>query len=248
MHSTGMQPQKNFPIFPPKAPQVSSPNPIRVALTDDHKLFRKGMIALLEDAEGMQVLFEAGNGIELLQKLAQGQLPDVILLDITMPEMDGIAALQRIRSEYPSVKVVMLTMNQDDAMILHLIELGANGYLLKESDPDEVEMAIRSVIETGFYFNDRVSRAMLSKIVKGDKFKPVFSGMIQLTDREVEILDQVCRGLTNPEIGDKLFISARTVEGHRKNIMEKMGVRNSAGMIIYAIKKGWVDLDGIDAH
>ena len=206
------------------------------------------MTALLEDAEGMQVLFEAGNGIELLQKLSEGQLPDVILLDITMPEMDGISALQRIRSEYPSVKVVMLTMNQDDAMILHLIELGANGYLLKESDPDEVEMAIRSVMETGFYFNDRVSRAMLSKIVKGDKFKPAFSGMIQLTDREVEILDQVCRGLTNPEIGDKLFISARTVEGHRKNIMEKMGVRNSAGMIIYAIKKGWVDLDGIDAH
>ncbi|MBK9447893.1 MAG: response regulator transcription factor [Bacteroidetes bacterium] len=240
-----MLPQRIFPIFPPKVPQVSSPNPIKVALTDDHKLFRKGMIALLEDAEGMQVLFEAGNGIELLQKLSEGNLPDVILLDITMPEMDGIAALQRIRSEFPTVKVVMLTMNQDDAMILHLIELGANGYLLKESDPDEVEMAIRAVMETGFYFNDRVSRAMLSKIVKGDKFKPVFAGLVQLTDREVEILDHVCRGLTNPEIGDKLFISARTVEGHRQNIMEKMGVRNTAGMIIYAIKKGWVALDEI---
>ncbi|HEX2900461.1 MAG TPA: response regulator transcription factor, partial [Bacteroidia bacterium] len=163
----------------------------------------------------------------------------------SMPEMDGITALQRIRSEYPAIKVVMLTMNQDDAMILHLVEAGANGYLLKESDPDEVEMAIKAAAETGFYFNDRVSRAMLSKIVKGDKFKPVFSGMIQLTDREVEVLGLVCRGLTNPEIGDKLFISARTVEGHRKNIMEKMGVRNTAGMIIYAIKKGWVDLSEV---
>lgn len=220
-------------------------SPIQVALVDDHTLFRKGLKALLEDSEDLAVLFEAGNGHELLAQLSDGLLPQVILLDISMPEMDGITALQRIRSEYPAIKVVMLTMNQDDAMILHLVEAGANGYLLKESDPDEVEMAIKAAAETGFYFNDRVSRAMLSKIVKGDKFKPVFSGIIQLTDREVEVLGHVCRGLTNPEIGDKLFVSARTVEGHRKNIMEKMGVRNTAGMIIYAIKKGWVDLSEV---
>jgi DNA-binding NarL/FixJ family response regulator len=224
---------------------MAESSPIQVALVDDHTLFRKGLKALLEDSEDLAVLFEAGNGQELLAQLSDGLLPQVILLDISMPEMDGITALQRIRSEYPAIKVVMLTMNQDDAMILHLVEAGANGYLLKESDPDEVEMAIKAAAETGFYFNDRVSRAMLSKIVKGDKFKPVFSGMIQLTDREVEVLGHVCRGLTNPEIGDKLFISARTVEGHRKNIMEKMGVRNTAGMIIYAIKKGWVDLSEV---
>ena len=206
------------------------------------------MIALLDDSEGMQVLFEAGNGLELLQKLSEGPVPQVILLDISMPEMDGIEALTRIRQEYPAIKVIMLTMNQDDAMILHVMELGANGYLLKEADPDEVEMAIRSVVETGFYFNERVSRALLTKIVKGDKFKPVFSGMIQLTDREMEVLDLVCHGFTNPEIGEKLFISARTVEGHRKNVMEKMGVRNTAGMIVYAIKKGWVDVAGIEVE
>jgi DNA-binding NarL/FixJ family response regulator len=224
---------------------VSTSPLIHVALVDDHKLFRKGMIALLNDSEGMQVLFEAGNGIELLQKLSEGQQPQVILMDVTMPEMDGIAALQRIRQDHPAIKVLMLTMNQDDAMILHLMELGANGYLLKETDPDEVEVAIRSVVEAGFYFNELVSRTLLSKIVQGDKFKPVFSGMIQLTDREMEVLDLVCRGLTNPEIGEKLFISARTVEGHRKNTMEKMGVRNTAGMIVYAIKKGWVDLNTV---
>lgn len=219
--------------------------PILVALADDHNLFRKGMVALLEDSSEFSVLLEAGNGQELLGKLATGPRPDVILLDITMPEMDGIEALKRIRQDYTAIKVLMLTMNQDDAMILHLMELGANGYLLKETDPDEVEVAIRSVVETGFYFNELVSRTLLTKIVKGDKFKPTFSGLVQLTDREVEVLHMVCRGLTNPEIGDKLFISARTVEGHRKNIMEKMGVRNTAGMIVYAIKKGWVDLEGI---
>ncbi len=227
---------------------LTTPDPkstIQVALADDHKLFRKGMIALLEDVEDLAVNFEANNGLELLQHLADGAKPDVILLDISMPEMDGIEALKRIRLDHPAIKVIMLTMNQDDAMILHLMELGANGYLLKESDPDEVEMAIHAVVESGFYFNERVSRALLTKIVKGDKFKPTFSGLVQLTEREVETLDLVCRGLTNPEIGAKLFISPRTVEGHRKNIMEKMGVRNTAGMIVYAIKKGWVDLDGI---
>jgi DNA-binding NarL/FixJ family response regulator len=224
---------------------MSATSTISIALVDDHKLFRKGLIALLEDVEGMEVLFEAGNGVELLQQLATGARPQVIVLDLSMPEMDGTTALVQVRNLYPEVKVLMLSMNQDDAMILHTIELGANGYLLKEADPEEVEMAIRSVVETGFYFNERVSRALLSKVVKGDKFKPVFTGMIQLTDREMEVLELVCKELTNPEIGEKLFISTRTVEGHRKNIMEKMGVRNTAGMIVYAIKKGWVDLEHV---
>lgn len=219
---------------------------IRVALVDDHTLFRRGMHSLLHGSDGIEVLFEAGNGLELFELITQVGLPDLVLLDISMPGMDGIEALAKLRSEFPTVKVIMLSMNQDDAMILHLMELGANGYLLKEADPDEVEMAIHSVLERGFYFNERVSRALLSKLVKGEKFQPVFSGMVQLSDREVEVLDLVCHGLTNPEIGERLFISPRTVEGHRKNIMEKMGVRNSAGMVVYAIKKGWVDLDRID--
>lgn len=218
---------------------------IEIGLADDHKLFRKGMIALLEDIEDLSVMLEASNGLELLDLLAQGPMPQVILLDISMPELDGIEALKRIKADFPSVKVIMLTMNQDDAMILHVMELGANGYLLKESDPDEVETAIRSVVEAGFYFNERVSRALLTKLVKGERFKPVFKDMVQLTDRELEVLQMVCQGLTNPEIGEKLFISARTVEGHRKNIMEKMGVRNTAAMIVYAVKKGWVDWESV---
>lgn len=220
--------------------------PIPTALVDDHILFRKGLMALLQDSPDILILFEASNGKELLERLRVGASPQVVLLDISMPEMDGIEALRWLRVEFPDIRVIMLTMNQDDAMILFLMELGASGYLLKDSELEEVEAAIKSVAETGFYFNDRVSRAMLSRIAKSEQFKPVMNGLVQLTDREIEVLDQVCRGFTNPEIAEKLFISQRTVEGHRKNIMEKMGVRNGAGMIVYAIKRNWVDLSDID--
>jgi DNA-binding NarL/FixJ family response regulator len=155
---------------------------IRIAIADDHRLFRSGMIALLEDSEGLEIAFEAENGRVLLEKLGQGPLPDVVLLDVTMPEMDGIEALNEIRLHFPSVKVLMLTMNQDNKVILRVMEAGANGYLLKESDIEEVELAIHAVVEAGFYFNDRVSRAMLTKLVLVDKFKPVFTGVVQLTE------------------------------------------------------------------
>lgn len=219
--------------------------PLQIAIVDDHALFRKGLARLLADGPEFEVLFEAENGAALMDRLATGPFPDVILLDISMPVMDGITALKAIRQAKLEAKVLMLTMNQDDAMILHVMELGANGYLLKESGPEEVEMAIRSVMENGFYFTERTSRAMLRKLVAGEKLKPTFAGMIALSDREMEVLELVCRGRTNPEIADQLFLSPRTVEGHRKNMMEKMGVHNTAGLIVYAIKKGWVDLDDI---
>lgn len=215
---------------------------IQIAIADDHALFRSGLNALLSQFEGLAVVAEAANGKELLQKISENPAIDIVLLDISMPEMDGIEALKAIKQNYPAVKVIMLTMIQDDAMILHFMTLGANSYLLKECEPQELEWAIRSVMQSGFYFNERVSTVMLNKIVKGDRFKPQFKGNVSLTDREFEVLECVCKGLTNPEIGDKLFISPRTVEGHRKNIMEKMGVTNTAGMVVYAIKKGWVDV------
>ena len=213
---------------------------ISLNICDDHKLFRKGMTALLNDGDVAEVIQEAGSGEELMDQLKFSR-PDVILLDLNMPGMGGENTLKSIRTQYPEQKVIIITMNDDDSLILHLMEMGANGYLLKESEPEEVENAISSVMENGFYFSDRVSRLMLTKLVKGDKFQPQLKKNEELSDREMEVLELVCREMTNTEIGEKLFISPRTVEGHRKKIMEKLGVRNTVGMVIYAIKKGWVD-------
>lgn len=222
---------------------VSSTASIRIAIVDDHRLFRKGLAALLADMPGLSVVLEAGHGAELLTSL-QEVPADVVMLDISMPVMDGIATLQHLRSQHPQLKVIMLSMNEDDAMIIHLMGLGANGYLLKEAQPEEVETAIRTVMTSGYFLNDRVSRAMLTRIARPEKIKPVQFGT-DISDREMEVLMLVCHGLTTQEIGEKLFISPRTVEGHRKNMMEKLGIHNTASLVIFAIKQGWIDPDDI---
>ena len=213
---------------------------ITIALIDDHKIVRKGLAALLNEGDIVEILFEADSGEELLQKLPFQQ-PQVLLLDYSMPGMDGAETLKRVRKDWPEIKVLMLSMHSDDTLILHLMELGANGYLLKETDPDEIETAIQSAHETGFYFNDNVSRIMLQKVVKGDNFKPKFKNHDQLSEREIEVLKLIAQEYTTTEIGEKLFISPRTVEGHRKKIQEKMGVRNTVGMVIYALRNGIID-------
>lgn len=212
---------------------------ITVGLIDDHAIVRKGLIALLNDGDVAEVILEAGSGEELMDKL-KFQRPQVLLLDYSMPGMDGEQALKLVKKDYPEIKVLILSMNNDEQLTLHLIEQGANGYLLKESGPDEVELAIRSAFESGFYFNDRVSRIMLQRVVRKDSFQPQIAHGTELSERELEVLELICAELTTAEIGEKLFISPRTVEGHRKKIQEKMGVRNTAGMVVYALKKGLV--------
>lgn len=215
-------------------------NPIKIALVDDHTMFRKGLRALLEESDEMQVVLEAGNGQEFLDALAEAAV-DLVLLDLDMPVMDGMKTLEVVKADHPDLKVIILSMHQDEPMILHLMRSGAHGYLIKESEPEEVELAIHSVMESGFYFNDKVSRIMLAGLVKKQVVKPRLRGGVELTRREMEVLREVCLGLTNAEIADKLFLSPRTVEGHRKNILEKTGARNTAAMVIYAIKQGWID-------
>jgi DNA-binding NarL/FixJ family response regulator len=215
---------------------------IKIALVDDHTMFRKGLKGLLEDNEDMQVSLEAANGQDFLEQLADAEV-DLVLLDLDMPVLDGIETLARLKTDHPDLKVIILSMHQDEPMILHLMKSGAHGYLIKESEPEEVELAIRSVMESGFYFNDNVSRIMLAGLVKKQVVKPKLRGGVELTRREMEVLREVALGLTNAEIADKLFLSPRTVEGHRKNILEKTGTRNTAAMIIFAIKQDWINPD-----
>jgi len=207
---------------------------IRYAIVDDHKIFRQGLRYALADDHKLKLVGEAENGMALMQ-LIEKQKPDVVLLDIKMPEMDGFAATKIIRSGHPGIKILMLTTFDEENFILHLLELGINGFLLKNAEPDEIKKAIHHVFENDYYFNDLVSKAMLKTITHNNSDKLKFKAA-RLNDRETEILRLICQELTTTEIAAKIFLSPRTVEGIRTELLEKTGVRNTAGLVVYALK------------
>jgi DNA-binding NarL/FixJ family response regulator len=213
---------------------------IRIAVVDDHSLFRKGMISILEQISDFEVVMEATNGLEFLHKLPNIPV-DVVLMDLQMPQLDGTKATEIIREKFPHIKVIILSMHDEDKYILHLMEIGANGYLLKDNDPEEVEKAIRKVVETDIYFSDFVSKVMLRKMTrKNQQENKIFNYKTDLSEREKEVLKHICEGLTTTEIGDILSLSPRTVEGHRLRMIEKLGVKNTAGLVAFAIKNSLV--------
>lgn len=195
---------------------------------------------MLQDIPNMEVAFHAGNGQELLDHLAK-QPVDLILLDLEMPVMDGLTAMPLIRKQYPDTKVLIISMHQDDQFISHLMELGANGYLLKDAEFEELEIALEAVKHTGFYFNDQVSKAMLSRLVQKQQLVPSFQVQEHLTERERDVLELICRELTTAEIADRIHLSPRTIEGYRNRLLDKTGARNTAGLVVYAARQGWLD-------
>ncbi|MCG8320197.1 MAG: response regulator transcription factor [Cytophagales bacterium] len=214
---------------------------IRVMIADDHRLFRTGLVAVLKEMKGIKVINEAENGKELLAKLIH-ERPDVILMDIKMPEMDGIEATENVIAKYPDIKVIMLTMHDDEQFITHMVDLGAHGYLLKNSDVRELELAINKVMKQGYYFNDKVSEVLLTNLIgKKSKLMAKKKHELSFSKREHEVLQLICEGFTNSEIAEKLFLSTRTVEGYRYKLCDKVGVKNTAGLVRFAIKNGLVD-------
>lgn len=216
--------------------------PIKVAIADDHKIFRSGVINTLMPYHNINVMFEADDGEHLLQIMQESQ-PDVILMDLKMPKMDGIQATIVIKEKYPSVKIIILTMYEDDNFIVHLVENGANAYLLKNSEPEEIYEAICTTFEKGFYFNENVNLALLKKVLNKNKqhFKPAFTNEIQLTERELEVLKLICNECTTQEISEKIFLSPRTVEGLRQKLLEKLNVKNTVGLVLYAFRSGLIE-------
>ena len=209
---------------------------IKIALVDDHKLFRMGIRALLEDDPKLEVLYDVGSAEAFFEKLAEAVRPDLVLMDLEMPGMDGIEATEKLKAAYPDIRVIALTMHENDQFIARLMEVGASAYLLKSMDVEDVEQAIYGVMENGFYFSDRVSRAMLGALVRKDKLRPTFKTVESLTEREVEVLRLVCEELSSEEIADRIHLSPRTVEGYRRNLLSKTGAKNLAGLVVYAIK------------
>ncbi|MEZ4771536.1 MAG: response regulator transcription factor [Bacteroidia bacterium] len=214
---------------------------IQIALADDETLFRKGMRILIESFDGMKIILEAGNGKELLAQLATlNSLPDILLLDLNMPEMNGVETAKALSHRYPEIRIIVLSSFFTKAFILNMIEIGASGYLPKNSMPEAVETAIREVYSKGFAYNDKVLEVMRDSMVK--RSKPKISFTADLSEREKEVLQLICEQYTAAEIADKLFISIRTVDGHRNNLLQKLNCRNTAGLVVCAIQNELVDI------
>lgn len=211
---------------------------IRIAIADDYSIFRDGLRVGFNRDKNLEVIFEASNGEELMCKLEDVQ-PDVILMDLKMPAMDGMEAMNLIRKKYAgNIKILVLTMYDEVKFIIHLMENGANGYLLKNTDPKEIRKAIYSVHESGYYFNDIVTKALLKKLTIKGSTRPSLDQNIEFSERELDVLKMICDEKTATEIGTELFLSPRSVEGIRMRIIEKTGVRNTAGLVMFAIKNG----------
>jgi DNA-binding NarL/FixJ family response regulator len=213
--------------------------PITIAIADDYKIFREGLKLCFNADENLKVVFEAEHGEELLEALKQQQ-PHVIIMDLNMPLMDGMEATKQIVKKYNNIKILVVSMYDSDTFIIHLMENGAHGYLLKNAEPKEIIKAIYSVCENGYYFNDLVNKALLKKLVTKNNLKPSFNHNIELTEREQEVLKMICEEKTAAEIGKEIFLSPRSVEGIRTRLIEKIGVRNTAGLVMFAVKNGLV--------
>lgn len=212
---------------------------LKVYIADDHTLFRKAMVNLLRSFERVIEVKDAENGKELLT-LIKYEVPDVVIVDLQMPVMDGAETSSQIIQKYPEVKIIILTMHDSNKFILHMMELGVHAFLLKNTEPDELEKAIYGVADKDFYHNELVA-SVLRKNVKEKKLgqRPNFQH-IELTEREKEILLLICQELTMKEIGQRLFLSENTVRNHRVNIMEKVGVNNIVGLVKFAYETGVV--------
>ena len=216
---------------------LTTTDTIRIAVVDDQKLFRGGLKMILASEPNFRVVFEAGNGKQFFDRL-QYEPVDIVLLDVEMPEMDGIETLEKIGAEQPDLRVIMLTMHDSDRLINHLMKLGASGFLLKDENPEVVIEAVHRVSAEGMFFRDYVSKALL----KGSRGRPRPGDPMapKLSERELEVLTLICQERTSKEIAEQLFISTRTVEGHRRNLQEKTGSRNLVGLVLYAVKNGLV--------
>jgi DNA-binding NarL/FixJ family response regulator len=210
--------------------------PIKIIITDDHQLVIDGLKALLKESKDVKILADARNGQDLIKHLRLIR-PDVILMDIDMPVVNGIEATKRIKGLYPDIKIIALTMHGEKGMIKTMMQAGADGYLLKSCDEDELCMAIKKVHSGQKYFSSEVADNLLSNNLEGQEAS---SRKVPLTAREEDILKLVSQGLSNKEIGEKLFISHRTVDTHRTNLMNKLDIHNVAGLIRYAIAHGYV--------
>lgn len=214
-----------------------------IGIVDDEILIRQGLQMLINQHPKLNVSLMASNGKDCLSQLEANRdnLPALLLCDIEMPEMDGVALTRQLQYDYPDIEILILSSHYEDVLIMKMIEIGASGFMSKTEEPNEFYKTIIGVMENGFYYNDHVVQLIRQRIKYGKSIER--PDLVKLSTREVEVLKLLCEEKSNKEIAAELFISPRTVEGHRNKLLEKTGSKNSAGLIIYAIEKGIYSLN-----
>lgn len=216
-------------------------DPVHIAMLDDHPLFRQGMRYILQALPYVESVSEAAELPEL-QAICRQRLPDVLLLDLQMPNIDGPEAARLLLQEFPNLKIIVLSMFSADKYITQMMKAGARSYLPKDVDQEQLRQTIEEVLTTGFHFTPRISRALVRGVQHPERTPtPKMPDLVQLTTREHEVLRLICQGRTAADIAEQLFISRRTVEGHRQKLLEKTSAPNSAGLVVYAARHGLID-------
>lgn len=211
---------------------------VHLLIVDDHKIVRDGIKSLLKDESNLVIVGEAGNGQEAVDLITSPeQKIDLIIMDINMPMLDGIEATQLVKKTNPDIKVLALTMVNEQQHIRKMIEVGASGYILKSSSQQELILAIKKIMEGSHYFSEEAAQSILQDMVNPELSKKASDIHIQITDREKDVLRLIVDEYTNQEIADKLFISVRTVDAHRRNLLQKIGAKNTAGLVKFALEK-----------
>ncbi|MBL7701445.1 MAG: response regulator transcription factor [Ferruginibacter sp.] len=210
-----------------------------IVLVDDHSLLRMGLASMVE-SQGNTVLFEADDGKEFITKLDPSNLPHIVLMDINMPEMDGFETTLWLKQNHPDVKVLALSMYDNETSIIRMLKCGAKGYILKDSEPSELKTAIEHIMNKGFYYSDLVSGKLMHAINKMDDETDDLKSLVPLNERETTFLKYTCTEMTYKEIADKMYVSPRTIDGYRDALFDKLKLKTRVGLVMYAIKHGIV--------
>ena len=213
-----------------------------VAIVDDHILLRNGLANLIRGLETYAVLFEANNGKDFIKQLQPRYLPDIVLLDINMPEMDGYETALWLKRNYPGIKILALSMYDNENSIIRMMKNGAKGYILKDIDPLEFRQALDSLMRKGFYYSELITGKLIHAVNQLDEPEQMLKNLISLNDREIEFLKLACTEMTYKEIAEKMYLSVRTIDGYRDALFEKLNVKSRVGLVLYAIKNSVVSI------
>lgn len=213
-----------------------------IAIVDDHTMFRKGLSALINLFPRYEVLFEAADGREMIERLKYQRHPDIILLDISMPGMDGYETAEWLRTNHPDIQVLALSTMESEIAIIKMIRQGAKGYILKDAEPEELKLAFDEVFSRGFFFNDQVTRTVMRNITQLVDENSSLNTFVKLSTREMEFIRKACSEKSYQEIAKEMFVSERTVDGYREALFKKLSVSTRVGLVLYAVKNNLVTL------